>query len=129
MRRGPSPRAGAAIRAATDAGAATVIGEPIAYRLGLRQVAQQVSQLEFTRADRIRIQWPLLTVLERREARLLDSAGKPLPVDLPVSEDAGARSVTVELALAPFGRGTYSIELTAGAGGKTERRRLTFMMK
>ena len=38
-------------------------------------------------------------------------------------------STSVELPLAPFGRGVYSIELTAGSGGKTEQRRLTFMMK
>jgi hypothetical protein len=71
----------------------------------------------------------VLATLDRREARMLDTAGKPLPFDLPVSEDPAARTVTVELPLAAFGRGVYSIELTAGAGGKTEHRRLMFTMK
>jgi len=87
------------------------------------------SLLEFARTDRIRVQWPVLAPLDRREARMLDSAGKPLPFDIPVAEDEAARTITVELPLAPFGRGVYAIELTAGAGGKTERRRLTFTMK
>jgi VWFA-related protein len=111
------------------AGPPAIIGEPIAYRVSRAEGAQKVSLLEFVRADRIRVQWPVLAPLERREARMLDSAGKPLPFDLPVSEDEASKTVVVELPLAPFSRGTYAIELTAGSGGKTERRRLTFMMK
>jgi hypothetical protein len=71
----------------------------------------------------------VLTTLDRREARLLDSAGKPLPIELPLSDNDSSKTVTVELPLAPFARGVYSIELTAGAGGATERRRGTFTMK
>ena len=112
-----------------DSGPPAVIGEPMAYRIVGRQPPEKVTLLEFVRADRIRVTWPALTALDRREARVLDSAGKALPIDLPVAEDAAAKTVVVDLPLAPFGRGVYSIELTAGAGGKTERRRLTFMMK
>jgi hypothetical protein len=60
---------------------------------------------------------------------MLDSAGKPMAFDLPVSESADGKTILVELVLAPFGRGVYSIELTAASAGKTERRRLTFTMK
>jgi hypothetical protein len=60
---------------------------------------------------------------------MLDSAGKPMPFDLPLSENESAKTVVVELPLAPFARGVYSIELTAGAGPRTEVRRLTFTMK
>jgi VWFA-related protein len=115
--------------APVQAGPPAVIGDPIAYRVSRTQGAEKVSLLEFTRTDRIRVQWPVLATLDRREARLLDSAGKPLPVDIPVSEDAAARTATVEFALAPLSRGVYSLELTAGSGGKTEQRKLTFMMK
>jgi VWFA-related protein len=115
--------------APVETGPPAIIGEPVAYRVGRSQAAEKVSLLEFVRSDRIRIQWPVLATLDRREARILDSAGTPLPVDLPVSEDAGTRTVTVECALAPLSRGVYAIELTAGSGGKTERRRLTFVMK
>jgi hypothetical protein len=50
-------------------------------------------------------------------------------VDLPVPEAPERKIVVVELPLAPFGRGVYAIELTAGSGGKTEQRKLTFMMR
>jgi len=108
-------------------GPATVIGEPVASRVAPRQPPEKSPRLEFTRSDRLRVEWPVLAPLDRREARVLDSSGKPLPIDLPLSEGGGI--VVVELPLAPFAHGVYSIELTAGAGGKTERRRLTFTIK
>jgi hypothetical protein len=115
--------------APAETGPPAVIGEPIAFRVSPRQPPEQVRLLEFVRTDRLRVSWPVLAPLDRREARVLDSAGKPLPIDLPVAEDAASRRLTVELPLAPFSRGVYAIELTAGAGGRTEQRRLTFMMK
>jgi VWFA-related protein len=111
-----------------DTGPPAVIGEPIAYRVSRAEGVQKVSRLEFVRADRLRVEWPVLAPLDRRDARMLDSADKPMPFDLPVSE-AERKAVLVELPLAAFGRGVYAIELTAASGGKTERRRLTFMMK
>jgi VWFA-related protein len=116
--------------ARAETGPPAVIGEPVAYRVSRAQGAEKASSLlEFVRTDRVRVEWPVLAPLDRREARMLDSAGKPLPFDLPVSEAAERKTVVVELALAPFGRGVYSIELTAASGAKTEQRRLTFMMK
>ena len=112
-----------------ETGPPAVIGEPVAYRVSRAQGAEKMSLLEFVRADRLRVVWPVLAALDRREARFLDSAGKPLPFDLPVAEGPDGKTVSVELPLAPFGRGVYSIELTAGAAGKTEQRKLTFMMK
>lgn len=114
--------------AATD-GPPALIGEPTGYRIALRQPPERSVRLEFERSDRLRVVWPVLTALDRREARLLDSAGKPLPIEIPLSEDDRAGTVRVELPLAPFARGVYAIELTAGVGAKTERRRLTFTMK
>jgi len=124
-----SPAAPPPAAAPEATGPAVVIGEPIAYRVSRAQGAERIDRPEFVRSDRLRVQWPMLAPLEQREARLLDGAGKPLPVDLPVSEDEPGKVATVELALAALGRGTYAIELTAGAGGKTERRKLAFVMK
>jgi len=107
----------------------TLIGEPIAYRLVPKQAPQKVSSFQFERTERLRVEWPLLGTLDRREVRLLDRAGKPLPVDLPLAESEAAKVIAVELPLSPFARGEYAIELTAGAGDKTERRRLAFVMK
>jgi hypothetical protein len=120
----PQPSAGA-----EAAGPPAVIGEPAAYRVSRTQPPERVKLLEFVRSDRLRIEWPILAALDRREARMLDTAGKPMPFDLPVSEAADGKSVVVELPLAAFGRGGYSIELTAASGGRTERRRVTFIMK
>jgi VWFA-related protein len=112
-----------------DAGPAAVIGEPVAYRVSRTQPPERAKPLEFVRSDRLRVEWPVLAPLERREARMLDTAGKPMAFDVPVSESPDGKSVVVELALAPFGRGSYSLELTAASGGKTEQRKLTFIMK
>ncbi len=60
---------------------------------------------------------------------MLDTAGKPLPFEPPVSETPDGKTVVVELPLAPFGRGRYSIELTAASGGRTEQGRFTFIVK
>jgi hypothetical protein len=117
------------VPAPAQTGPPAVIGEPVAYRLAPRQPPEKLSRLECDRTDRLRVEWPVLAPLDRREARLLDSAGTPLPIDLPLSENESNKTVTVELPLAPFARGVYSIELTAGAGPTTERRRLTFVMK
>jgi hypothetical protein len=115
--------------AAAPAGPPALIGEPVAFRIVARQAPQKVSLLEFERSDRIRVEWPVLALLDRREARMLDTAGKPMPFDLPLAEAPDGKTLVVELALAPFGRGGYSIEVTAASGDKTERRRLTFIMK
>ncbi len=114
---------------AADTGPPGVIGEPAAYRVSRTQPPERVKLLEFVRSDRLRVEWPVLAALDRREARMLDTAGKPMPFDLPVAEGADGKTVVVELPLAPFGRGTFSIELTAASGGRTEQRRLTFIMR
>jgi VWFA-related protein len=126
--RGSASQAAAAA-AEMASGPPAVIGEPIAYRVSRTQPPERAKPLEFVRSDRLRVEWPVLAGLDRREARMLDTAGKPMPFEVPVSESADGKIVVVELALAPFGRGGYSLELTAASGGRTERRRLTFIMK
>jgi VWFA-related protein len=124
-------RRGSTSQAASAAasGPPAVIGEPAAYRVSRTQPPERVKLLEFVRSDRLRVEWSVLAPLDRREARMLDSAGKPMAFDLPVSEAPDGKTIVVELPLAPFSRGGYSIELTAASGGRTEQRRLTFLMK
>jgi hypothetical protein len=124
-----APRSTAVAIASQPEGPPAVIGEPAAYRVSRTQPPERVKLLEFVRSDRLRVEWPVLAPLDRREARMLDTAGKPVPFDLPVAEGPDGKTLVVELPLAPFGRGGYSIELTAASGGKTEQRRLTFIMK
>ena len=121
----PAPPEGAR----TESPAPALVGEPIAYRVAPRLAAERVSSMQFDRTDRIRVEWPVLVTLDRREARLLGANGAPLPVDLSVSEDESRHVLRLELALAPFARGAYTIELTAAGGGTVERRRITFVMR
>jgi hypothetical protein len=117
------------VPAPVQSGSPVLIGEAVAFRVALHQPPEKTSRLEFTRTDRLRVEWPVLAPLDRREARLLDSSGKPMPIDVPLSENDAAQSLVAEVPLAPFTRGVYSIELTAGGGGRTEQRRLTFTIK
>src|SRR5207245_8448537 len=68
--------------------AGTLIGDPMAYRSASRVAPRPVAAFEFARNERIKVEWPVLATVDRREARLLDRSGKPLPVDLPLAEDA-----------------------------------------
>jgi len=82
------------------------------------------------RNERIRVEWPVLaSTLDRREARLLDRTGKPLPVDLPLSEDPAKKVVTLDMSLSGLPRGDYLFELTVGAGAATERHLLAIRIR
>src|SRR5262249_37567976 len=63
-----------------------LVGEAVAYRAASRIAQRPVAGFEFARNERIRAEWPVLAPLDRREVRLLDRNGKPLPVELPLSE-------------------------------------------
>ena len=107
----------------------TLVGDAVAYRTAPRAATRPVATFEFARNERIRAVWPVLAALDRREVRLLDKTGKPLPVDLPLSEDSATHAVVVEMSLSGLGRGDYLIELTAGAAGVTEKRLLAVRIK
>ena len=107
----------------------TLVGEPIAYRSASRAATRAVAGFEFARNERIRVEWPVLAPIDRREVRLLDRTGKPLPVELPLSEDPAHNSVVVDMSLSGLPRGDYLIELTAGRGGATEKSLLAVRIK
>ena len=107
----------------------TLVGDAIAYRAGSRIAPRPVAGFEFARNERIRVEWPVLSTLDRREVRLLDKTGKPLPVDLPVAEDPATHAVVVEMSLSGLGRGDYLIELTAGAGAVKDTKLLAIRIK
>jgi hypothetical protein len=88
-----------------------------------------VAGFEFARNERLRAEWPVLRPLDRREVRLLDHAGKPLAVELPLSEDPGKRVLVVEMSLSGLVRGDYVVELTAGSGSAVDRRLLAIRIK
>jgi len=112
-----------------EAPVGTLVGEPVAYRSGSRAAARPVAAFDFARSERIRAEWPILAPLDRREVRLLDRSGKPLAVELPLSEDPAKRALVVDMSLSGIVRGDYLIELTAGSGGAIERRLLAIRIK
>ncbi len=118
----------AASAAAPDA-APALVGEPVSYRVTPRAAPQKVATLDMDRTDRLRVEWPALRKLDRRVARVLDRTGKPLPIDVPLSEDAATGTIVLDLPLAPFARGDYAIELTAGSATMSETRKLPFRVK
>jgi VWFA-related protein len=107
----------------------TLVGDALAYRSASRVALRPVAGFEFARNERIRIEWPVLAPLDRREVRLLDKTGRALPVDLPLAEDPAAHTVVVEMSLSGLGHGDYLVELTAGAGGVTDKRLLAVRVK
>jgi VWFA-related protein len=111
------------------ASSTTLIGDAVAYRSASRIAPRPVAAFEFARNERIRAEWPVLTALDRREVRLLDQKGKPLPVELPLSEDPAKRTLVVEMSLSGLPRGDYLVEVTVGAAGKTEQRLLAIRVR
>jgi VWFA-related protein len=107
----------------------TLVGDAVAYRSASRAATRPVAAFEFARNERVRIEWPVLAPLDRRDVRLLDKAGKALPVELPLAEDPATHSVVVEMSLSGLGRGDYLIELTAGAGTVTEKRLIAIRIR
>ncbi|HEX4567866.1 MAG TPA: hypothetical protein VH138_14615 [Vicinamibacterales bacterium] len=59
-----------------QSGPPSLVGEPLAYRVAFHQAPEKTSRHEFERTERLRVEWPVLAPLDRREARLLGSGGK-----------------------------------------------------
>src|SRR5437868_4982848 len=76
-----------------------LIGDAVAYRSASRVAPRPVAAFAFARNERIKVEWPILAPLDRREARLLDHTGKPLPVDLPLAEDPARGVLVVDMSL------------------------------
>ena len=112
-----------------EAPAGTLVGDAIASRAANRIAPRPVAAFEFARNERIRLEWPVLSPIDRREVRLLDKTGKPLPVELPLSEDPATKTLVMEMSLSGLGHGDYLFELTAGAAGVTEKRLLAIRIK
>ena len=112
-----------------EAPSGRLTGDAIAYRAASRIAPRPVAGFEFARNERIRVEWPVLATLDRREVRLLDKTGKPLPVELPLAEDPATRAVVVEMSLSGLGHGDYLIELTARSGGAVEKHLLAIRVR
>jgi VWFA-related protein len=97
----------------------TLVAGPAAFVIRGKAAAEPADVMRLTRTDRVRLEWQVKGPLDRRTARILDRNGKPLAIDVPVTEQDDR--LIVELPLAPFARGDYTVELTIGSGSIVER--------
>jgi hypothetical protein len=107
----------------------TLVGDPLAYRSASRIPTRPVAAFEFARNERLRIEWPELSRLDRREVRLLDRGGRLLVATLPVTAEPERAISVVELGLSNLSHGDYLFELVAGAGNVTERHVLAIRIR
>jgi hypothetical protein len=102
-----------------------LLGAPVLYRAtpAASSPLRPVADMQFRRTERAHIEWPLLTPIDQRSARLLAKDGNPLPVPLTLTErDSNGTSVlAADLNLAPLAVGDYVIEVTVGAGSRSEK--------
>ena len=103
-----------------------LLGDPLVHRSApaAGSALHPAAGFQFRRTERVVIEWPLGAPVDRRTARLLGRDGKPLPLEVALSETPGAGLLVVQLNLAPLTAGDYLVELTAGAGDAEERRLL-----
>lgn len=103
---------------------ASLIGDVLSYR-GLARARMPAADGRYRRTERATIEAVLAGDAVPAGARLLDRAGKPLPVPvtsrLRVDAD-GARWMTAELALAPLTDGDYVFELEVTRDAERERK-------
>jgi VWFA-related protein len=118
-------------RTSVPPGPSTLVEDPLAYRSGPRGLAIPVALFEFTREERLKLDWPALATLDRFEIRLLDRNGQPLRHRVAVNKQEGASGLhlVADLSLTALGRGDYVVELTATAAAGTERKLLAFRVR
>lgn len=110
-----------------------LLGEPTLFRAGSlpRAPYRQVADREFTRTERLRVEWMPAQPLDSRELRLLRRTGEPTAV-LPIvsSRDAGGReTLTADVTLSALGAGEYALEIIAHSGAGAVRKVVAFRVR
>jgi VWFA-related protein len=112
-------------RLSVEPATGVLLGEPtISRSRTATSPLQPAGTPQFTRNERIRIEWPINTPLDKRQARLLGKNGQPLalPVNVTERQADGRTLLAADLLLLPLGLADYVIEVEVGAGSKTERK-------
>lgn len=110
--------------------AGVVLGDMTVFRgtPAATSALRPVADFEFRRNERVHIEWPIVSALDQRTARLLDRRGQPLALDVTLTErPATSGSVlAADVNLGPLAPADYVIEVTAGHGTDTERKLVAF---
>ena len=120
----------AEVAAPSASPARKLLGEPIVYRAGpsAQSALAPVADFLFRRTERVHVEWSTSGTLDAREARLLDSAGNALPVQVTLGEKPGA-VLAADVNLAPLGPGDYIIELNVSGGGASVRTKIAIRVQ
>ena len=110
--------------------AGVLLGDALYFRGSPSAQSQlrPVADLEFRRTERVHIEWPIVTSLDQRSARLLDRRGQALPVEATVTERTATSGsvLAADVNLGPLAPADYVLEVTAGHGADTERKLVAF---
>ena len=110
-----------AISRSVPPSATVLLSGALLYRAtpGMNSALHPVADFLFRRTERVHVEWMLGAPLETREARLLDRAGNPLPLQVTLGEKPGV--LVADVNLAPLAPGDYILELNVtGAGGSAK---------
>jgi VWFA-related protein len=109
---------------------AAILGEPLVYRASPAPKAptQAVADLLFSRAERLRVVWPVVDAPTTVTARLLDREGRALGESLPTERgtESDRAIVSVDLVLGALSDGDYLVEVQATRGAAVERKLQAF---
>jgi hypothetical protein len=99
-------------------------GRPVVLRRGPTTGIKFVptADLQFRRTERVRLELPTMATVTATSGRVLDRAGKPMPLTVTATTrtEAGITWASAELNLAPLAAGDYVLTLKAESAGKTE---------
>lgn len=98
--------------------ATAMLAKPSVFRRGpaTGNRLAPVTDLVFSRTERLHLELPLEAGMKDAAARFLDRAGQPMGLPVTVGERVdpdGTRWLTADVTLAPLAPGTYAIELAA----------------
>jgi hypothetical protein len=108
---------------------AAVVGVPMAWRAlpSPRSPLNPLADFQLRRAERLHVEWPVITEPVTKTARLLDRKGQPLGAALPLANAADRKALALDLPMSSLPEGDFVSDLTAtSVSGQTERRVLAF---
>ena len=109
----------------------TAVGQPLLFRRGLSTGNRLLpaASFQFSRTERVRLEFPVSAETKPGAARLLDKAGEPLAVPVTTGERTDQQSdqhwLTADITLAPLGAGDYAVELSHDASGGVQHKVIT----
>lgn len=108
----------------------TLLGDPLYFRgtSAAQASLRPVADLEFSRIERLHIEFPIVSALDQHTARLLDRRGQPLPIEVTLTERQAPNGsvLATDLNLAPLAAGDYIIDLNVGHGKDAEHKLIAF---